>query len=321
MRKSLRLSNRSYRTERTYMGWVKRFFAYLRSTHTRIDADSLRQEDIKSFLTYLAVEQDVASATQEQAFNALLFFHRRVCSGSESIDGLGETIRATPKKRLPVVLTSEEIAQLIKLLPNPYNLMAMCIYGGGLRLSECMSLRIRDLDFDNESITIRGGKGDKDRSTLFPKSLHLYMREHLKETERLFHEDRRRGKPGVPLPHALERKFPNAWKEWGWYWVFPSPRLSIHPRNGRTYRNHLYPSTLQKQVSRAVHILGFVKRVTVHSLRHSFATQLIESGYDIRTVQELLGHSNLSTTMVYTHVASKNKRGVISPINGIDLGA
>lgn len=313
-RKSLRLANRAYKTERSYMGWIRRFLQYLRSRNTTgVRRNTIGQDEVKNYLTYLAVERRVAAATQQQAFNALLFFFRRVLS--LEISGLGETIRARKPKRLPVVLTPEEISSIFDTLPEPYRLMAMIIYGGGLRLSECMALRIRDLDFEEESITVHGGKGDKDRKTLFPRQIHRRTRAWMENTRRLFDEDRRRNRPGVPLPHALARKFPAAAKNWAWYWLFPSPRLGIDPRGGGVYRFHLYASTLQKQMSCAVRKRHIVKHATVHSLRHSFATHLIEEGYDVRTVQELLGHNNLNTTMIYTHVAVRNRRGVISPLS------
>ncbi len=313
-RKSLRLANRAYKTERSYMGWIRRFLQYIQSrSKAGVFRSAIGQEEVKNYLTYLAVERRVATATQQQAFNALLFFFRRVLS--LEISGMAETIRAQKPKRLPVVLTPDEISSIFAVLPEPYRLMAMIIYGGGLRLSECMALRIRDLDFQEESITIRGGKGDKDRKTLFPQQIHERTRTWMEETRRLFDEDRREGRPGVPLPHALARKYPAAAKEWSWSWLFPSPRLGIDPRGGGIYRFHLYPSTLQKKIARAVREGGIVKHATVHSLRHSFATHLIEEGYDVRTVQELLGHSNLNTTMIYTHVAVRNRRGVISPLS------
>jgi len=314
-RRIIRLMHRSYTTEKTYMGWLKRFFEYQagkKRTENEID-----QRDLKNFLTYLAVEQRVAAATQQQAFNALLFLFRHVLN--KSVDGLAETVRARKPKRLPVVLTEGEVKELVQLLPQPYRLMAMLIYGGGLRLSECLSLRVRDLDFENEQIHIRGGKGDKDRVTLLPGDIHGHVRRQLEEVRIMYDEDRRLKQPGVPLPKALERKYPSASYDWTWFWLFPSPRLSLDPRGNKPYRFHLYPTSLQKQVQQAVRKMGIVKNATVHSLRHSFATHLIEAGYDVRTVQELLGHSNLNTTMIYTHVAVKNKRGVISPFSRLGL--
>jgi integron integrase len=314
-RRMLRLMNRSYATEKTYLGWVRRFLEYCKR---RSGAGAvITKRELTSYLTYLAVEEKVAAATQQQAFNALLFLFRHVLN--ETVDGLAETIRSRKPKRLPVVLTQDEVRRLIQLLSQPYRLMAMLIYGGGLRLSECLSLRVRDMDFENDQMIIRGGKGDKDRATLFPRELHEHVRRHLDDVKVLYNEDRSLNRPGVPLPKALERKYPSACRDWSWFWVFPSPRLSIDPRNNKPYRFHLYPTSLQKQVHEAVCKMDTMKSATVHSLRHSFATHLIEAGYDIRTVQELLGHSNLNTTMIYTHVAVKNKRGVISPFSRLEF--
>ncbi|MGC9313412.1 MAG: integron integrase, partial [Sediminispirochaetaceae bacterium] len=250
-------------------------------------------------------------------FNALLFLFKHVLN--EPVDGLAETIRSRKPKRLPVVLNQNEVQRLIQLLPQPYRLMAMLIYGGGLRLNECLSLRVRDMDCENEQLLIRGGKGDKDRTTLFPRELHDPVQRHLEDVKVVYREDRRLNRPGVPLPKAFERKYPGASRDWSWFWVFPSPRLSLDPRSNKPYRFHLYPTSLQKKVHDAVRKMGITKQATVHSLRHSFATHLIEAGYDVRTVQELLGHSNLNTTMIYTHVAVKNKRGIISPFSRLEF--
>ena len=309
VRDVLRLEHKSYRTEQTYLNWVRRFVEF---SDGRPPAE-ITERDLRHYLTYLAVELHVAAATQQQAFNALLYLFRH--SLKQEVKGLLQTIRAKKPKRLPVVLSQREIAHVIKSLRSPYSLMAKLIYGSGLRLSECLSLRVHDLDFASEVLTVRSGKGDKDRTTLFPRGLHGEMRAYLEQLRMFFDDDRRYKRPGVPLPNALERKHPNAAVEWGWFWLFPSHRLSVEPRTGRALRWHVYSTTLQRQFSIAVKAVGITKAASVHSLRHSFATHLIESGYDIRTVQELLGHSNLQTTMIYTHVATKNKRGVISPLD------
>ena len=319
VRRMLRLMHRSYKTELSYLGWNRRFLEFM--VMSDISSNSFKREDItaadlKKFLTYLAVEERIASTTQQQAFNALLFLFRHVLQ--KPVDGLNDTVRAFKRKRLPVVLSVDEVRRLIHILPAPYDLMAKLIYGAGLRLSEGISIRVRDLDFENERITVHGGKGDKDRVSLFPVAVHADVKAQLKHVRKLYEEDRRLNKPGVPLPQALSRKYRGGGLEWSWFWLFPSPRLSIDPRTGDTYRMHLYPSTLQKHIKTAVQQLGLTKNATVHSLRHSFATHLIEAGYDIRTVQELLGHSNVNTTMIYTHVAVKNKLGVISPLSKLD---
>ncbi len=309
----LRVQHKSYRTEQTYIGWIRRFACFLRNT----PPDDVTETHLRHYLSTLAVERHVSGATQLQAFNALLFLFRHVLQ--QNVNGLSQTIRSRTPKRLPVVLSRQEVQRLIHALDSPYRLMAKIIYAGGLRLSECLSLRVMDVEFQREMIIVRSGKGNKDRSTLFPTSLHAEVRVHMEQVRAMFDSDRRTGKPGVPLPDALERKNPHASTDWSWYWIFPSHKLSVEPRTGRAYRFHQYPTSLQRQITKAVQSLGLTRRATVHSLRHSFATHLIESGYDIRTVQELLGHTNVQTTMIYTHVATKNKRGIISPIDRLEL--
>ena len=313
-RRLLRLQHKSYRTEQSYLGWIRRFLAHVDER----GAADIAPEHLRHFLRYLSVECHVAAATQQQAFNALLFLFRNVLH--VSVDGLAETIRSHRPKRLPVVLTRVEVRSVLKALPAPYRLMAELIYGAGLRLQECLELRIHDFDFAEQSLTVRSGKGAKDRMALFPKTLNDGVRAHMALVKSLYDRDRKEGAPGVTLPYGLDRKHSGASTSWGWYWLFPSTRLSVDPRTGRGVRYHLYSSTLEKQVSRAVKASGVLKAATVHSLRHSFATHLVESGYDIRTVQELLGHSNVQTTMIYTHVATRNKRGVISPFDSLGPG-
>ena len=309
----LRLQHKSYRTEKTYVGWIFRFARFLPNT----SPEQVTEVHLRHFLTYLAVEQHVAAATQLQAFNALLFAFRHLLG--REVNGLKQTVRANKPKRLPVVLAQSEIRSIFRSLGSPYGLMAKLIYAGGLRLAECISLRVQDLNFDEEIIVVRAGKGDKDRTTLFPRSLHAEVRSHLSNVRVMFEGDRRTNAPGVPLPDALARKTPRATTEWAWYWVFPSRRLSVDPRSGEPFRYHVYPSSLERQVTTAVRVLRIPRQATVHSFRHSFATHLIEAGYDIRTVQELLGHSHLQTTMIYTHVATKHKRGIISPIERLEI--
>lgn len=308
-REVLRLQHKSYQTEKSYLGWIPRLQAFIgKSTPSLLEV-----ADVRRFLSYLAIERRVAAATQQQAFNAILFFFRFVLN--RRIDGLAETVRSRKPRRLPTVLTPEEIHSVIARLGEPFDLMAKLIYGGGLRLSECLALRVHDLDFAGGRVIVRAGKGEKDRPTLFPAVIHDDMRRHLNRVRQMFDADRTLGNPGVSLPGALGLKLPGASTEWGWFWVFPSARFSREPYSGRTLRFHMYPSTLEKRFRTAVGMTGIAKRATVHSLRHSFATHLVEAGYDIRTVQELLGHSNLQTTMVYTHVATKNKMSVISPLD------
>ncbi len=276
------------------------------------DPAGITQEDLKQYLSYLAVERKVSASTQQQAFNALLFLFRYVLN--KQIEGIAESIRSRVRKRLPVVLDQDEIVQIFQNLQDPFRLISRLIYGGDLRLNECLSLRIKDLNFKESLLTVRSGKGDKDHVTLLPSSLHPDLKNHLKSVRVLYDDDRRNIVAGVPLPTALERKYPGAGTEWTWFWLFPSGRLSVDPYSDKIRRYHLYTSTLQRRFKTALHKTGIAKTASIHTLRHSFATHLIESGYDIRTVQELLGHSHVRTTMIYTHVARSNKLGVISPL-------
>lgn len=306
----LRLQQKSHSTEKTYMHWIKRFALFYKTR----SPDELDGEAFKNFLSFLAVERRVGAATQNQAFNALLFLYRKVLC--VDIGDISDTVRAKKKRRLPVVLTKEEVGLVLDGLNHEYRLMAELIYGSGLRLMECMRLRIQDVDMERGVLVVRGGKGDKDRQTLLPNRVKDHLIEHLETVNQVYEDDRAEALPGVALPGALERKYPNAGKEWRWFWLFPANDLSKDPRSGIVRRHHIYQRNLQRHIGRAVSHAGIVKRVTVHTLRHSFATHLVENGYDIRTVQELLGHSSVQTTMVYTHVAQKNKLGVKSPLDG-----
>ena len=309
MRKILRLMHRSYRTEQSYIGWVRQFYRFAKGRSPY----SLESKDVKDFMTYLAVERDVSSSTQNQAFNAVLFLYRHVLE--ISIDNIGEAIRAKRSRRLPVVLTKQELENLFSQLSGLDLLMSKIIYGCGMRLQECLQLRIKDIDFERSTITIRQGKGDKDRETVFPERVKKEFHDHLDRVRLIYEKDRKDNASGVQVPNALERKYPNAGKEWGWFWAFPSENLSIDPITKIVRRHHVYHGNLQRQIKRAGIKAKIAKRITVHTLRHSFATHLLESGYDIRTIQELLGHSDLRTTMVYTHVAMKNRLGVKSPLD------
>lgn len=314
-REVLRLRHRSVRTEKAYMGWIERFFEHVaqRSPQPR----ELTADDVRAFLSYLAVDKAVSASTQSQAFNALLMLYRFVLS--VEIDGLSSVAKARRKPKLPTVLTKEEVASILSKMKMPDRLMAQLIYAAGLRLEECLSLRVKDLDFEGEALTVRSGKGNKDRITLFPPVLHPVLRRHLAELKIAWERDRRKSLPGVKIPEALARKYPGMSTEWAWYWLFPSARACADPRGTEQVLWHLHPSVLQRSFHEAVRAAGVAKQATVHTLRHSFATHLIEDGYDIRTVQELLGHDNVQTTMVYTHVAVKNKRGVRSPLASITV--
>jgi integron integrase len=307
--KALRLRHRSYQTEKSYLGWLRGFSSYLSHKKPEI----VTQDDFKNFLSYLAVEKKVSVSTQRQAFNAILFVFRHVLD--KEVQGLEDTIRSRIPRRLPVVLTRQEVFKVFEHLEGIHRLMAGIIYGGGLRLQECLMLRVKDIDFERGCLTVRSGKGDKDRQTLLPESLKDKIQIHLDSTHTIYQKDRKNNIEGVWLPGALERKYPNAGKEWGWFWVFPSYKLSVEPETKIIRRHHLYPSTIQKAFQQAVIKSNITKNATIHTLRHSFATHLLENGYDIRTVQELLGHTNLQTTMIYTHIAQKNMLGVKSPMD------
>ena len=305
----MRLKHLSFRTESSYLSWVSRFRQFIKSK----PCTSITEQDLKTFLSYLAVERHVSAATQKLAFNALLFFYRYVLE--IGIEGLGTVVPSKVPKRLPVVLTKEEIRDVLSHLEGSHLLMANVIYGGGLRLQECLSLRVKNIDFSRNCLAIKCGKGQKDRETVLPERVIGDLKKHLEHVRALYDRDRRKGIAGVCMPDALESKYAHAGKEWSWFWVFPSASLSIDPLTHVIRRYHQYPTTLQKAFRDAVRAAGITKRATVHTLRHSFATHLVERGYDIRTIQELLGHSDVSTTMIYTHVAVKNKLGVTSPLD------
>ena len=307
----MRLKHMALRTEKTYLAWMTRFRAFTAST----DLSDLTEDHLKQYLSYLAVDRKVSAATQKQAFNALLFLYRNVLS--REIVGLGTVIPSRKPRRLPVILTKEELREIFLHLSGTHRLIAAVIYGGGLRLQECLSLRVKDVDFPRNCLVIRSGKGDKDRETVLSERAAAELKRHLARVRSLYDRDRRRSLAGVWVPESLARKYTGAGKEWGWFWVFPSSKLSIDPVSNVVRRHYLYPTTLQKAFQQAVKRAGIVKRATVHTLRHSFATHLVEKGYDIRTIQELLGHADVSTTMIYTHVAMKNKLGVASPLDSL----
>lgn len=307
----MRLRQMSYRTEKSYLSWIFRFRSFVREK----PCSALTENDLKDFLSYLAVEKRVAAATQKLAFNALLFFYRHILG--VGINGLGTVVPSRIPRKLPVVLTKEEVKLIFSHLKGTPLLMSTLIYGSGMRLQECLSLRVKDIDFSRNCLAIRAGKGGKDRETVLPEKVCDELRRHLVQVRDLYDRDRRNSVAGVSVPGALDRKYAGVDKEWPWFWVFPSANLAIDPYSHVVRRFHLYVSTLQKAFRMAVHDSGIVKRATIHTLRHSFATHLIEKGYDIRTIQELLGHSDVSTTMIYTHVATKNKLGVTSPVDSL----
>lgn len=309
MREVIRLRHLSMATEKSYIGWLRHFLAWCGNA----PSTSLDNAKVIGFLTHLAVERKVSKATQSQAFNALLFLFRNVLLRDLDVSSLA--VRARPSRRLPVVLSRQEVSLLLARLEGVYAVMGRLIYGCGLRLNECMALRVKDVDFEQGCVIVRAGKGDKDRLTVLPGSLVDDLRRHLQDIRFLHEQDRVKNVAGVMMPDALERKYPNAGKEWGWFWLFPARTLSVDPRTHVVRRHHILPSTLQKQIKNAVRQAGIAKPASVHTLRHSFATHLLENGYDIRTIQQLLGHADVKTTMIYTHVAGKNRLGVQSPLD------
>ena len=271
------------------------------------------EPEINAFLTHLAVKERVAASTQNQALSALLFLYRYVLT--REIGDLGGVIRARKPKRMPVVMTREEVKAVLFNLTEDKWLMASLMYGTGLRLMECLRLRVQDIDFSREEILVRDGKGSKDRITMLPESLRTPLQDHLKRVKAMHERDLADGWGRVLMPEALDRKYPNAPKEWRWQWVFPQENRWKNIKTGEEGRHHVHESIIQKAVAGAVRKAGLTKRATCHTLRHSFATQLLESGYDIRTVQELLGHKDVKTTMIYTHVLNRGGKGVKSPMD------
>ena len=309
MIKVIRLKHLSLATERSYIGWVKSFIRYIGN----VLPSDLTNSHLKSYLSHLAVNRRVAAATQNQALNALIFLFRNVLG--HNIGDISDTIRAKRKQNLPIVLSQQEVTVLISHLSGIHKLAARLIYGCGLRLRECLNLRIKDIDFNRNCVIIHDGKVNKDRQTILPESMKEELNTHIANIKPIFIQDRKEDVPGVELPGGLAHKLPNAGKQWGWQWLFPSAKLSVDPRSKIVRRHHVHSSNLQKHIRKAAKMANISKRVTVHTLRHSFATHLLENGCDIRTIQVLLGHSCLRTTMIYTHVAGKNLMGVKSPLD------
>lgn len=305
----LRLRHYSERTTRTYIRWVVRYVRFHGTRHP----SELSQEDVVEFLSALAVRNRVSASTQNQAMAAISFLYRDVLS--TPLEELSQIARAKRAVRLPVVLTKDEVKQVIARMEGTPRLVAMLLYGSGLRVLECLRLRVKDIDFASHEIVVRGGKGDKDRLTMLPVGLEDALRDHLGEVRAVHERDLRRGGGRVDVPDALARKYPKAATEWRWQYVFPASRTYIDVVSRELRRHHLHVTVVQRAVAEAVRATGLTKRATCHTFRHSFATHLIENGYDIRTVQELLGHTDVRTTMIYTHVLRSGGRGVISPID------
>ncbi|MGA9664896.1 MAG: integron integrase [Gallionella sp.] len=309
MRDKLRVKHYSIRTEQTYLDWIKRYI-YFHGKHHPKDMGS---RDIEAFLTHLAVAGKVAASTQNQAKSALLFLYREVLE--IQLPWLDNITQAKAPKRLPVVLTVGEVQAVLSRLSGTHALIASLLYGGGMRLMEAVRLRVKDVEFARREIIVREGKGFKDRVTMLPEAVSTPLKAHPVKVRALHEEDLAQGYGEVYLPFALDKKYPNAGREWGWQYVFPSKNLSVDSRSGKTRRHHVDEKGIQRAVKQAVRDAGLVKPATPHTLRHSFATHLLQSGYDIRTVQELLGHSDVSTTMIYAHVLNKGGKGVVSPLD------
>ena len=304
---TLRTMHYSKRTVEAYRQWIKRYVIYHKFTHPR----DMGETEIAAFLTHLAVKENVASSTQNQALCAIVFLYKHVIK--KDLGEIQDIHWAKRQKRLPVVFTRTEVKAIMRHLEGEKWLMAQLLYGSGLRLIECLRLRVKDIDFGYNQITVRDGKGGKDRITMLPVKTIELLRKQIEKTKKLHEQDLKVGFGTVELPFALEKKYPNANKEFKWKYLFPSIKLSVDPVSGIKRRHHLDTSVLQKAIKTAIRKAGITKHAGCHTLRHSFATHLLEAGYDIRTIQELLGHSHVETTMIYTHVLNKNKLGVISP--------
>lgn len=315
LKERMRLKHYSFSTERSYLDWYTRFHKYISSVRGKTDPSEWTSEDVSDFLTRLAVVDRVSASTQNQAFNGLLFLFRDVLG--RSLDDIRKTVRAKRGVRLPVVLSRGEVREVFGSMTGENRLILELLYGTGMRLMELARLRVHDLDFDRGTLYIRGGKGDKDRTTMLPKSVRDPLRNHLLEVKRLHDGDLAKGFGDVYLPEGLDRKYPRAGKEWKWQYVFPSDRLSVDPRSGKVRRHHLSDSAIQQTMARAVVKAGLTKHATVHTLRHSFATHLLMKGVNIREVQELLGHKSVETTMIYTHVLRDMANAPSSPLDDL----
>jgi integron integrase len=307
VREAIRTRHYSRRTEEAYVAWIRRYIRF----HGRRHPGEMGAAEITQFLTSLAVRGRVAASTQNQALSALLFLYRDVFG--HEIPWLDGLVHAKQPRRLPVVLTRDEVRALLGQLQGTPRLMALLLYGAGLRVLECARLRVKDINFGSNQVVVRAGKGDRDRVTMLPAAVKADLGRHLDRVRRQYEQDLRGGAGWVELPGALMRKYPNAGREWGWQWVFPATRIYVDRATGQRRRHHLHETVLQRAVRDAARRAGIARHATCHTLRHSFATHLLEDGHDIRTIQELLGHRDVSTTMIYTHVLNRGLGGVRSP--------
>lgn len=306
VRNALRTHHYAYKTEKTYLHWVKVYVKFLKPTHPR----EAGVDGVKRFVTHLAVDRQISASTQNQALAALLFLYKLYEIDLGDLD----IVRAKKSTWLPTVMTHDEAMRVIEQLNGQYRIMAQLMYGAGLRLMECLRLRVKDIDFDNRTITLRDTKSNRDRISVLPESVVSALMLHMAKVKAQHTEDLANGRGEVELPFALDRKYPNAPYEWAWQYIFPAGQFSTDPRSGRTRRHHVYETSVQKMVKLAAKKAGIHKHVTTHTFRHSFATNLLQNGYDLRTIQELLGHKDIKTTMIYTHVSMKGS-GVISPLD------
>ena len=310
----LRVKHYSIRTEQAYVDWIRRYILFHRKRHP----NDMSEREITEFLTHLAVEKHVAASTQNQAFAALLFLYQQVLE--RKLDFIDKVERVTRPAKLPVVFTPSEARSVLAHLKGDYRLMAELLYGSGLRLMECLRLRVKDIDFGYNRITVRDGKGLHERVALLPQQVRRSLGPHLDRVKELHRQDLARGGGKVHLPFALKRKYPNAERAWIWQYVFPATKLSVDPRSGETLRHHVSEKNLQNAVKSAIRAASIRKAASCHTFRHSFATHLLEGGYDIRTVQELLGHKNVATTMIYTHVLNRPGLHIRSPLDRVKSG-
>lgn len=311
VREAVRVRHYSIRTEQAYVAWTRRFILF----HDKRHPETMGEAEVTAFLTDLAVRRNVAASTQNQALNALVFLYRHVLN--QPLEELGDVVRPKRPAKLPVVLTVEEVRRVLSMLRGEKWLVACLQYGSGLRLLESLRIRVKDLDFDRRAIFVREGKGGKDRVVTLADELIEPLKRHLGARKTLFERDLAAGHGSVHLPKALARKYPNASQSWGWQYVFASGSLSVDPRGGELRRHHLNESIIQRAIAKAIREAGINKPASCHSLRHSFATHLLERGADIRTVQEQLGHSDIRTTQIYTHVLQRGGRAVLSPLGAV----
>jgi integron integrase len=309
VRLTIRARHYSPRTEKAYVGWIRRFVFF----HGRRHPEELGVPEVAGYISYLAAQQNVSSSTQTQAFAAILFLYRDVLG--RNLVGLDDVVRAKRPVRVPLVLARDEVRAILRRMSGAPRLMCSLMYGSGLRLLECCRLRVKDVDFDRCEVTVHDGKGRKDRVTVLPGRLVVELREQLRRTQDQYLADLDGDAGYVALPYALDRKYPNASREWPWQWFFPASRIHVDPETRQRRRHHLHESLLQRAFASAVRAAGLAKPATCHTLRHSFATHLLETGCDIRTIQELLGHTDVSSTMIYTHVLNWGGRGVRSPLD------